>query len=452
MIIISIVFVDKTGMSDLQSTFPTDSPDTKSPASKSDDIIEVLIAGAGIGGLVTALCLHRAGYTVRIHERFKKLDTNGFGISLQPYSVKLLYELGLEKELSEIGLHCDSMEFYSSHGKFICREPAGIKAGFRWPMYSVHRGHLQQLLFRRVREEMGESVIRLSQKLLTFRSQSNFVEVDFVDPDTGKINTEVAKVLIGAEGINSTVRKILYPDEGPPLWDGVGIWRGVASVDELFLDGRTLLFLGNPNDRKLVIYPVNKHLVNWQISVRVEPPGIRPVPSISDWNTLGKIQDILPLFASMKVDFIDLNQLISSSMIDNEFMMTDRDPLPRWSHDRVTLLGDAAHPMYPIGGNGASQAITDARFLVLAFREHGVNPQGLRTYDETRRTASYIFVQSARQNGPEKILQIVDERSPSTFSDLSEVITPSELKIIGDNNKLLPGWDAEKLNEEVPLF
>jgi 2-polyprenyl-6-methoxyphenol hydroxylase-like FAD-dependent oxidoreductase len=439
-------------MNTLQNGVPEDNDECEPQESKSDDIIDVLIVGGGIGGLVTALCLHRAGYSVRIHERVDELEPNGFGVTLQPYCVKLLFELGLEKEIDKIGAQNRMAEFYSRHGQLIYKDPRGIDAQFNWPLYSVHRGRFQQLLLRYIRDEVGEKAIRLGQKLVAFRQHPSYIEVDFINPTTSKLNTERGKVLVGADGINSTVRKILYPDEGSALWDGIAVWRGVTPVDTLYLDGRTIIFMGNPNDRELIIFPVDEHTINWALSVRIEQPGIRPIPVISDWNKLGKIEDVLPLLANMKLDFLDTHHLINASSIVNEFLMTDRNPLPRWSHGRVTLLGDAAHPMYPNGGNGASQAIVDARGLVLAFLEYGITPQALQKYDDLRRTSSSIFVQMARQAGPEKILRFIDERSPAPFRDLSDVASPSELEAIMADYKRAVGWSAQKLKKEPALF
>lgn len=439
-------------MSTLQNDALEDNSKCESQASKSDHIIDVLIAGGGIGGLVTALCLHRAGYSVRIHERVEELEPNGFGVTLQPYCVKLLFELGLEKDMREIGVQTRMAAFYSRHGQLIYKDPRGMDAQFNWPLYSVHRGRFQQLLLRYIRNEVGEKAIQLGQKLVALRQHPSHVEVDFMNSATSNLYTERGKFLIGADGINSTVRQILYPDEGRALWDGIAVWRGVTPVDKLYLDGRTIIFMGNPNDRELIIFPVDEHTINWALAVRIEQPGIRPIPVISDWNKLGKIEDVLPLLSGMKLDFVDTHHLISSSSIINEFLMTDRDPLPRWSHDRVTLLGDAAHPMYPNGGNGASQAIVDARGLVLAFREYGVTSQALQKYDDLRRTSSSNFVQMARQAGPEKILRFIDERSPSPFRDLSDIASPSELEAIVADYKRAVGWSAQQLNQEPALF
>jgi 2-polyprenyl-6-methoxyphenol hydroxylase-like FAD-dependent oxidoreductase len=418
----------------------------------SSDIIDVLIVGAGIGGLVAALCLHRAGFSVRLYERNEKFDPIGFGIALQSYCVKLLHELGFEQEMDEIGVRISKAAFYSRNGQFIYQEPRGIDAGYKWPAYLMHRGHFHQLLLRRVRHELGEMSVQFSQKFVAFRSQSNHIEADFVNPISGQLITDFAKVLVGADGINSTVRQILYPDEGPPLWDGRKLWRGISPMKKPILDGRTKILMGNPDVREMVIYPINDNLVNWAFVVRVQHSGARASPMITDWNSFGRMEDIFPLLSEMKLDFLDIHDLIRSSVIVNEFLLTDRDPLPQWTYGRMTLLGDAAHPMYPNGRNGASQAILDARGLVLSFREHGVTPEGLNAYDNLRRTATHPFILAGREYGPEKILKIVDERSPTGFQKLSDVISSSELEAMFLNYKQLTGLNAEKLNKEIPLF
>ncbi len=442
------ICTDESQASNCASTLISD--DAKKTSS---DIVDVLIVGAGIGGLVTALCLHRAGLSVRVYERNQELEPIGFGIALQSYCVKLLHELGLKEEMDEIGIRISKACFYSRNGQLIYQEPRGIDAGYNWPAYLMHRGHFHQLLFRHVRHEMGETSVRFSQKFVMFRLKSNYVEADFINSITGELTTDFAKVIVGADGINSTVRQILYPNEGLPLWDGLKIWRGISPMNKPFLDGRTKILVGNPDVREMVIYPVNdNNLINWALVVRVQRPGVRSAPTTTDWNRLGHIEDVIPLLSEMKLDFLDLHDLVKSSIVVNEFPVTDREPLPRWTHDRVTLLGDAAHPMYPNGGNGASQAIVDARGLTLAFREHGVTPEGLLAYDDLRRSAAHSFVLIGREYGPERCLKIVDERAPTGFRELSDVISLSELEDMLSNFKRLAGWNAQQLNKEIPLF
>jgi 2-polyprenyl-6-methoxyphenol hydroxylase-like FAD-dependent oxidoreductase len=416
------------------------------------DVVDVLIAGAGIGGLVTALCLHRAGFSVSIREQAQILEPTGFGLLLLPYCVKLLYELGLERELEEVGIRPRSAIYYSRNGQFICQEPRGIDAGYNWPVYALHRGHFQQLLLRHVCDEIGETSVQLSQKLVAFRSQMTHVEVDFVNTSTGQLTTELAKVLIGADGINSAVRKILYPKESSPLWAGLNVWRGVTPMDQLFLDGQTVIYVGNPHERFLVVYPVSSSLVNWAFVVRVAGPEVRASTVTIDWTNLGRIEDILPLLVDMKLDFLDVQHLIKSSIIINQFPMTDRDALPSWTHNRVTLLGDAAHPMYPYGGNGASQAILDARGLVLCFREHGVSPQALQAYDDLRRLPSHAVTLSTREYGVHQFLRVIDERLRNSSSLVSDVISTSEIEAILNKSEQQAGLNAQKLNQEPSLF
>jgi 2-polyprenyl-6-methoxyphenol hydroxylase-like FAD-dependent oxidoreductase len=419
---------------------------------KDEEIIDVIIVGCGIGGLVAALCLNRCGVKVRLYEQAENLEAIGYGVNLQPYCVKVLYELGLENEMNEIGVRTRKVLFYSRYGQFIFEDPRGLDGGYHWPMYSLHRGFFHQLLLRHVKEKLGQSSIRLSQKFIQFRSKSNYVEVDFVNPLTGELNTDKAKLLIGADGINSTVRKNLYPNEGIPVWQGLQIWRGITSVDQMYLDGRTMICMGNPNDKYMILYPLNKNLINWACVLRVSEENKSYSSQTSDWNNSGNIKTLLPLISDMKLDFIDIHQLIRSSLVVNEFPLTDRDVIPQWTFDNVTLLGDAAHPMYPNGGNGASQAILDARQLLISFRKYGINHQALQDYEDIRRPLTDEFVLSARKYGPDQLLKIVDERSPKIFDKLSDVISLEELQSIISNYKQISGWNAQLLNNEPPLF
>ncbi|CAF0900144.1 unnamed protein product [Adineta steineri] len=416
------------------------------------EIIDVLVAGAGIGGLITALCLHRAGFTVRVYEQAHILKPIGFAMNLQPYCVKLLYELGLKDELDKIGIRTSTAAYYSRNGQFIYKESRGIDAGYGWPQYSIHHGYLQELLVRHMHDEVGKSSIQLSQKVVAFRMQQNHVEVDFVNPDTDQLTTALAKVLVGADGIKSAVRKILYPTESPPLWNGCSLWRGLTQMDKTFFDGRTMIYLGNPNERFIAFYPIGNNLINWVCVIQTEEPGRRVPPEMPDCDTMGHIQNLLPLISDMKLDFLDVHHLISSSLIVRCYPVTDRDTLVQWTHDRVTLLGDAAHPMYPYGSNGASQAIVDARALTLSFREHGVTPQSLKAYDNLRREVSNNFVLSAREHSSLNILQIIDEHSPSSFWRLSDIISESEVDAELSKHKQACDWNAQQLKQEPPLF
>ena len=415
-------------------------------------LVDVLIAGAGIGGLVAALCLHRAGYSVRVHERLTKLEPIGYGLNLQPFSVKVLHELGLDDAMKEVGVSSTAMLFYSHHGQLIHNEAIGLATGCRWSSYSIHRGNFQQLLLRRVQEEIGETAVRLGHKLVAFRTHADYVEVGFVDSSTGRMSSERAKVLVGADGINSTVRRILYPDEGDPLWRGIVLHRGVTRTNETYLDGRTMVLMGNPDNVEFIMYPVSANLLNWACYQRVGDSHVRAPPVALNWNSLGCVDDVLPLISHMKLDFVDIHHVVQSALIINKFPITDREPLSRWTYGRVTLLGDAAHPMYPNGGNGASQAIIDARELVACFRQHGVTLEGLQAYEDLRRTVTNKIVVASRQFGLAEILKIVDERGPNGFNKLSDVISTTELENVLFNFKQMTGLNIENLNHEPSLY
>jgi 2-polyprenyl-6-methoxyphenol hydroxylase-like FAD-dependent oxidoreductase len=419
---------------------------------ENEEIIDVIIVGCGIGGLVSALCLNRCGVQVRLYEQAESLEAIGFGLNLQPYCVKLLHELGLENEMDEIGVRTRRVLFYSGNGQYLLEDPRGLDGGYNWPMYSIHRGHFHQLLLRHVRQKLGQSSIKLSLKLVHFRSSLDYVEMDFVNTITGKLITDKSKLLIGADGINSSVRKILYPNEGLPIWRGLNIWRGITSVDKMYLDGRTMICMGNPDYKHLVIYPVNNNLINWAFVIRVSQGKTSCLTETPDWTNTGHIEDLLPLISQMKLDFIDIQQLVKSSINVNQFPLTDRDLLSQWTFDRVTLLGDAAHPMYPNGGNGASQAILDAKQLYISFVQYGITNQALQSYENIRRPQTNQFVLAAREYGPDKILKIVDERSPNLFNQLSDVISSTEIKSMILNYKQMSGWNAQLLNKEPSTF
>src|SRR5690625_6155595 len=171
-------------------------------------------------------------------------------------------------------------------------------------------------------------------------------------------------MMIAADGIHSTVRKFYYPDEGPPKFSGRILWRGVT-YGAPFLTGKSMIMAGH-QDQKFVAYPIDlntsekgKALINWIAELTIEDG----LPSRADWNKNIDKQKFAPEFAKWNFGWLDVPELIDQADAVYEFPMVDRDPVPRWTFGRLTLLGDAAHPMYPIGSNGASQAILDAEEL-----------------------------------------------------------------------------------------
>lgn len=419
-------------------------------------MIDALVIGAGIGGLATALSLHRAGFSVRVFESVAALQPLGVGINLLPHSVRHLFELGLRVQLDATGIRTSELRYYSKRGQLIWQEPRGMNAGYDWPQYSIHRGRLQMLLFDAVRERLGADAVIQGHHAIAVESMDGHAEVRFAArPGGAEIARHRAAVVIAADGIHSAVRALFRPDEGPPIWNGAVLWRATSEAPP-YLDGATMCMSGY-QDQKFVCYPIGRPdparggraTINWIAELRYDPatPWRR-----EDWNRAGKLDDFLPAFESWRFDWLDVPALIRAAERVYEYPMVDRDPLPRWTEGRVTLLGDAAHPMYPIGSNGASQAVLDSRALARAMMQHGATDAALASYEAARRPPTGGIVLANRKNGPEQVMQIVEERAPDGFAELEQVIARSELENIAATYKRLAGFDPALLNAEPPLF
>ncbi|MFI7050735.1 flavin-dependent oxidoreductase [Streptosporangium canum] len=402
----------------------------------------VVIVGAGIGGLAAALSLHAAGITdVVIAEAAAEPRPLGVGINLLPHAVRELTELGLADRLAGIGVATGELVYYNRHGSRIWSEPRGLRAGYRWPQFSVHRGRLQMLLLAEVRRRLGEAAVRTGHTLTGFHQEGGTVSARFA---TAGGETELTgDVLIGADGIRSTVRALLYPDEGPPPWNGLVLWRGVSQARP-FLSGRSMIMAGD-GTAKFVAYPIQDtapNLINWIAERPMEKAVTR-----GDWNRPVEPSEILRHFGDWRFDWLDVPGLISAADAVYEYPMVDRDPLPRWSHGRVTLLGDAAHAMYPIGSNGASQAVIDARVLACELAVGRPPEQALNAYEERRRPVTTALCQANRGMGPEVVMKIAHERAPNGFTDIKNVIPMAERESIAAAYKRTAGFDPRLLNE-----
>ncbi|UJR38644.1 hypothetical protein I4U23_031309 [Adineta vaga] len=406
-----------------------------------NDIIDIAIIGGGISGLVTALYLSRLNIRIRLYEQSEHIDTVGFGLNLQPYCVKCLYELGLENQLNDVGIKTKKALFYSRHGQFIFEDLRGLDGGYSYPMYSIHRGYLHQILFYQLQKLGDEFIIQLSHKLIEFNNKSNHIEIQFLNTKTNQRKLIQTKLLIGADGINSLVRKFFYPNEGLPVWKGLQIWRGITHVEKTYLDEKTMICMGNPDTKYFIMYPISNNLINWACVLRIQENNhnISLSTNSIDWNNKGFYQDFLSLIKEMKLDFIDIKQLIKSSININQFPITDREQIPRWTFNCVTLVGDAAHPMYPNGGNGASQAILDAQQLYYSLLKYGITNQALEDYENIRRPLTDQIVLLARQYGPDEILRLIDDRSPNEFENLSDIISSDEIQSIYENYRKRTG-------------
>jgi 2-polyprenyl-6-methoxyphenol hydroxylase-like FAD-dependent oxidoreductase len=410
--------------------------------------MRVLVAGGGIGGLTAALSLRAAGIDVEVVEAARRVQALGVGINLLPHAMRELDELGLGDAVEAAGLATTELAYFDRFGSPISSEPRGRAAGYRWPQVSIHRGALQMLLLDAVRERLGAACLRTGLAVDGFEQSTGAVHVHVRDRVTGAAQTVEADALVGADGINSTVRARLHPGEGPPAWNGVQMWRG-ASAAVPFGSERTMIMAGSNRRAKFVAYPIARSAgpaqVNWVAEVRIAPPGA-PF-AVQDWRREGSAADVLAHFGDWRFDWLDIPALITAAPAIFEYPMVDRDPLRSWGSDGVTLLGDAAHPMYPIGSNGASQAIIDARVLAFELaRSGGDARRGLAAYEATRRPATSAIVLANRRHGPEKILSIVDERAPDGFAHIHDVLSREELTTITSAYRRTAGFDVENLN------
>lgn len=418
--------------------------------------MDVAIIGGGIGGMTLALSLFDAGIQdINIYESSPAIKELGVGVNVQPHAVREVTELGLLDALQSVGIPTAELTLYSKHGQQIWSEARGLAAGYRWPQISIHRGQLLGVLYRAVLERLGPQRVHTGHHLTRFAKETgSIVWGEFIDPGTKSFASRVeADLLVGCDGIHSVVRQALYPEEGAPKWNGIIMWRGVTA-GEPFLSGRTMVVAGYFG-RRMVAYPISKQheeegraLINWVAEYK--SAGDQPMPR-QDWNHTAHVADVLEPFSSFDFDFLDMTALVRGAGAIYKYPMVDRDPLPTWDFGRVTLLGDAAHPMYPVGSNGASQAIIDARVLA---RELALQPSieaAVAAYDAVRRPATSAVVLANRQVGPERPMEIVEERAPNGFTNLDDVISRAELEEIASAYKRTAGFDPHTLNNRPSL-
>lgn len=394
--------------------------------------MKVAIAGAGIGGLTAALALHRKGFEVTLFEQVRDLRALGVGINLLPHAMGVLAGLGLGDAVCAAGIEATEYVFMNRHGQEILSDPRGLAAGYAHPQVSIHRGELQMVLLGAVRRELGAESVRTGCRLAAFEDLGDRVRARFVDRDGNPAGTHDSDVLVGADGINSAVRAQLYPQEGQPVWNGVTLWRGVTAGAP-FLSGASIVKAGS-KDQKFIVYPVSRTLagegrvlINWICNLRRSAAA---GPAREDWNRAGRLEDFLPEFERWRFPFLDVPGLIRGAQSVYEFPMVDRDPVERWSFGRVTLLGDAAHPMTPISSNGAGQAILDADALAASLAAIPDPAAALLEYQVRRIAQATGIVRLNRQLGPDVILDIVEERAPDGFGRLEDVVPREELAAI----------------------
>jgi 2-polyprenyl-6-methoxyphenol hydroxylase-like FAD-dependent oxidoreductase len=410
---------------------------------------DIIIVGGGIGGLTLGLALHAAGIPCRIFESAAEIKAVGVGINLLPHATKELAALGLEGELARVAIATSDATFFNRFGQLIYQEPLGRAAGYDHPQFSIHRGDLQMILLDAFVARVGRDRLNTSHHCTGVEQDETDVHVHFSDGLGGAARPSVrGRVAIACDGINSAVRKQFFPGEGEPRYSGVNMWRGVTRWKPI-LSGASLVRAGWLSHGKMVIYPIHHasdadglQLVNWVAELET------PIYRKRDWNRPGAIDDFIGPFADWHFDWLDVPAFIRAADSVLEFPMVDQDPLPRWSFGRVTLLGDAAHPMVPRGSNGAGQAILDVRALVSALREGGDPVAALAAYEKQRLEATTRVVLTNRTNPPDIILREVFERTHDRpFGNIDDVISRDELVALSEGYKQIAGYSKDALRK-----
>jgi 2-polyprenyl-6-methoxyphenol hydroxylase-like FAD-dependent oxidoreductase len=409
---------------------------------------DVLIAGGGIGGLTLGLELHRLGVPFRIFESLPRVTQAGVGVTVLPHATRILDDLGLLDELRSRCVITAESVFYNRFGQFIYAEPSGERDGLRWPQLSIHRADLYEVLLSALLQRVEPDRVVFGACFDDFTQDEQSIRASFTptgDDNGAEPFVIEGAVLIGADGIHSTLRKKLYPSEGEPLYQGLNMWRGVTRWPP-FLTGASMLRVGWYPTGKLTIYPCRptdqdgKQLMNWIAAIET------PRYLDRDWGREGRLEDFIDIFADWHFDFLDVPAVFEAADAILEYPMVDQEPLDQWTFGRVTLLGDAAHPMVPRGSNGAGQAIVDCRSLADALASSLDPRAALLAYEAERRPATTKIVYTNRANPPDAILREVCERTnDQPFTNLDDVISPDELAALSEGYKLVTGYSRSTL-------
>ncbi len=408
--------------------------------------MDVLVAGGGIAGLTMALTCHEVGVPVKVFEAARELRPLGLGINLQPDAVRELVDLGLGSELASIAVETRELARVGPDGSDVWSAPRGLAAGYRWPQYSVHRGELEMLLYRTAVDRLGSDAITTGRRVTAYEHGLDAVHVELTASD-GTTEGIDGSVLLGADGLHSAVRAQMFPGDGGPRWGGSVLWRGTSSSPPV-RTGASFVVAGDPTQR-FVVFPISQpdpstglQVQNWIAELAFDANrGWRR----GDWNTRVSIDEFVGSFEGWTFDWLDVPDLIRHADQVFEYPMVDRDPVDHWVHGSVALLGDAAHAMYPVGSNGASQAIVDARVIGAMFVEHGVGRGALRAYEARLLASRSALVASNRRLGPGSILGIVDTDLGEDFGHLG-TMSRDELAMFTADYNTVSAAAVDRLN------
>jgi len=408
--------------------------------------VQVVIVGGGISGLSLALSLHQVGIACRVYEAVPTLAPLGYGINLQPNAVRELFALGLGEQLSAAGILTQELAFYNKHGQLIWSEPRGRAAGYRWPQISISRGELHKILLGAIRERLGDDIVATGHRLTTFAQRGDKVVAHFAAPSGKPVGEAEGDILIGADGIHSAVRAHFYPGE-QAVFDGYLHYRGIVEAVP-YLTGASMAVVGHRHHRA-ILYPIQRRpggklMINWLAYTKI-PPGSPPLEA---WDTAADKEACVAQYQGWTFPWLDVCGLFATTPPEQVLQLpnVDRDPIPRWSFDRVTLVGDAAHPMQPIGAQAGSQAIVDGRVLAAALMAQRDPVEALTRYQDQRIATMNDMIIRNRSLGLEAILQIAEERAPGGFKNIHDVLTQEELESTAFNFKKAAGFDVDTVN------
>jgi 2-polyprenyl-6-methoxyphenol hydroxylase-like FAD-dependent oxidoreductase len=398
--------------------------------------MKVAIVGGGVCGLSLALHLKKRGISARVYERVPEIKPLGVGITLLPHAMREFSALGLGEELLAAGIENRESRFYNRFGQLIYREDRGKFAGYPFPEVGIHRGKLHLILYNAVCRELGADAVVTGHECVGVDQDENGATIRFKEREPVR-----ADVVVACEGINSAIRKQFYPDD-KVVFTGINTWRGVTRRKPI-LDGRTYMRVGSINTGKIVIYPIvdnvdgeGNQLINWMAEIKRDDARAQ-----NDWNKPGNLADFFPIYESWRFDWLDVAQMIRDADQILEYPMVDKDPITQWTFGRVTLAGDAAHPMYPRGSNGGAQAVIDARTLAECLANAATAPAALKAYEAARAEPAAQVVRTNRAQPPDfiniKVEELVGDRP---FGNLDDYISQNELKALSDSYKRVAGF------------
>jgi len=414
----------------------------------------VIIAGGGIGGLTMALTLQQLGIPCQVFESASSMKPLGVGINIQPNAVRELIDLGIgTNELDTIGIPAREWALVGLNGKEVYAEPRGLDAGYRWPQYALHRGKFLMLLYKKVLERLGEHAVRLDSRVTSYAINSdNKVDVTVLHGD-GSESVMTGSLLIGADGIHSAVRAQMHPDQTPIHWGGALMWRGTIRAKPIRTSS-SFIGLGT-HEHRMVIYPISdtdkngEAEINWIAELTVDNSEGWQSDS---WFKPVSVEDFAHHFEQFRYDWLDVPAMLQQAEMAYENPMIDRDPVDTWVDGPVALMGDAAHPMYPTGSNGASQAIIDARVIGAKILEIGINAAALSAYNEQLCEPLSALVLRNRGAGPFGLLNLLHERCGGEFTNIEEVIPAAEREEFMSVYKKAAGFAIESLNAAPPII